>query len=110
MRWIHIGWWNTGLAPMGLVRDDAERWSAASSIIRELIEDCGLDMLVLGELAANQLYQLVEQLSLRNHYVLENVQVCGKLRFDTGIIYKPILFTLPSRRGGRRSVVNLLCV
>jgi hypothetical protein len=88
MRLIRIVWWNTGLAPMGLVRDDPERWSEASRIILELIAEHFVDMLVLGEVAANQLYQLVKELSLRNYYVLENVQQRGKLRFDTGIIYK----------------------
>ena len=81
----------------------ARELARAGGSVEKALEPLRLEYETLDGLSEGTIRNLLRKKEFRA-LVREQEKLLAKAQ------YQPILFTLPSRRGGRRSVVNLLCV
>jgi hypothetical protein len=97
---IRLYWWNTGLAPQGISRDDnAARYPTAGAVLRSLLEDDQTGLVALGETTLVDLAACLEVTGT----------VTSKLRWRTprakleratalAVVYDPAKLTLLEER------------
>jgi hypothetical protein len=82
-----FGWWNTSLSPVGRNRADDDHQEIATTVVRSLIDELGVDCLALGEVTNNDLSTMMAACKATSLSVYEGTLKEGRLQFDTGIIY-----------------------
>lgn len=82
-----IGWWNTGLSPLGKSRLDVNTRQVSQFIIKSLIDVDQVSFLALGEITENDLKSYMDIIESRGYDFYSGILKQRKLFFDVGAIY-----------------------
>lgn len=82
-----IGWWNTGLSPLGKSRSDDDTRQIAQLIVKNLIDANQVSMLALGEINCDDLINFMNGIESKEHDFFSGIKKETKLHFDIGAIY-----------------------
>ncbi|WP_144400012.1 endonuclease/exonuclease/phosphatase family protein [Geobacter pickeringii] len=90
-----LAWWNTGLSPTtDPTRATGKQKEVALEIIKYLTRDLKVDFLALGEVTADDLNDFVNHLDLNEYSIYDGTLKTGRLKFDTGAIFRKETFRL----------------
>jgi hypothetical protein len=92
---ISFAWWNTSLSPPNKPnRASKQQKDKALEIIEYLTQDKAIDCLALGEVTSDELIDVKKKLNLYEYELFDGTQKEGKLRFDTGVLFRKEVFCL----------------
>ncbi|NQS97637.1 MAG: endonuclease/exonuclease/phosphatase family protein [candidate division Zixibacteria bacterium] len=85
---ISFAWWNTSLSPLAKPRATPEQKSLAWSVIEYLTKHAKIDCLALGEITAEEVNEFINTGQLNDYEFYDGTFKSGRLRFDTGVLYR----------------------